>query len=119
MTISAGDTVRMSVTAYTSTTGNILLENLSKKTHYTLNVTGGSDVPLCFKSAEWIVEDIGWGSGYAPFPNFTGIAFTNISTNLGIPSSPELWYMAQNNQVLSQCTIPSGKAGAGPSCVYG
>jgi hypothetical protein len=89
ITVDAGDTVRMSIWAYTPTTGAALLENLTKGTHYQINITGGDDVPLCFKTAEWIVEDVGYGDGYAPFPNYTTVTFTDTYTNLGAPSSPE------------------------------
>jgi hypothetical protein len=85
LTINPGDTVRMSVWAFTTTTGQILVENLSSNTKFEqqVSVPAGEGYDLCMQSAEWIVEDVGFGSGLAPFPNYGQVTFTDVYTNFG------------------------------------
>ncbi|KAF7346921.1 hypothetical protein MVEN_01444500 [Mycena venus] len=77
MTVNAGDTVKLTVTATSTTTGTAVVENLSNGQSSTVSLTTPS--PLCLENAEWIVEDFQEGTFLIPFANFGSITFTDAS----------------------------------------
>jgi len=61
--------------------------------------------PLCFTTAEWIVEDYTYGfptGTLAPFPNFTTVTFTDSYSNFGSINGAEIVDIYQD-QVLTNC----------------
>jgi hypothetical protein len=95
MTVNAGDTIKLTVTATSTTTGTAAVENLSNGQSSTVSLTSPS--PLCLASAyhpesnggteranrtadaEWIVEDFQESTFLIPFANFGSITFTDAS----------------------------------------
>jgi carbohydrate-binding DOMON domain-containing protein len=54
MSVNAGDTIKLTVTATSTTTGTAVVENLSSGQSSTVSLT--TPLPLCLENAEWIVE---------------------------------------------------------------
>lgn len=83
MSFSPGDSVTLTVTAQTRTSGTVTLINNSKGKSVTKSIT--SPYALCEQDAEWIVEDFEEGSGLVPFADFGTVIFTNAEaiTNNG------------------------------------
>ncbi|KAH0831134.1 peptidase A4 family-domain-containing protein [Lanmaoa asiatica] len=100
--ISAGDTIKLTVTAWTATSGTTMIANLSNGQTVSKNLT--SSAPLCGQNAEWIVEDYTMGSSLVSFANFSTVTFTNaVATGTGTytPSGATISDINQNNQVLT------------------
>lgn len=64
--VSAGDQIRMSVNATSTTSGTSTLENLTTGAHITTPYDNMRE-PLCLQDAEWIIE---FGGGAKSFANF-------------------------------------------------
>ncbi|KAJ7192204.1 peptidase G1 [Mycena pura] len=77
MIVNAGDTVKLTLTATSTTTGTAVVENLSNGQSSTVGLTSPS--PLCLANAEWIVEDFQEDTFLMPFANFGSITFTDAS----------------------------------------
>lgn len=84
MTISAGDSITMTMTLSNKTSGSATIENSSKNTSVT-HVFAGKDLePVCDTKALWLV-----GTSRAKYPNalplanFTTVIFTNTSVTAG------------------------------------
>ncbi|KAJ6545808.1 acid proteinase [Mycena vulgaris] len=77
MTVNAGDTIKLTVTATSTTTGTAVVENLSNGQSSTVSLTSPS--PMCLENAEWIVEDFQESTFLIPFANFGSITFTDAS----------------------------------------
>lgn len=77
MAVNAGDTVKLTLTATSSTAGTALVENQSTGQSSTVDLT--SPTPLCLANAEWMVEDFQEGTFLMPFANFGTITFTDAS----------------------------------------
>ncbi|KAJ7144275.1 peptidase A4 family-domain-containing protein, partial [Mycena epipterygia] len=76
MGVNAGDTMKLTVTATSTTTGTAVVENMSNGQSSTVGLTPS---PLCLENAEWIVEDVQDGSFLVLFADFGSIAFTDAS----------------------------------------
>ncbi|KAG8992573.1 hypothetical protein FRB94_011492 [Tulasnella sp. JGI-2019a] len=74
VTMAAGHSVAITVTATSSTSGTVVMENKSTKQIATSFVN--STYPLCQQNAEWIVEDFEQDGSMLPFANFGTITFT-------------------------------------------
>ncbi|KAM6490320.1 Peptidase A4 family domain containing protein [Amanita muscaria] len=75
--IRAGDIIRLTVTASSTTSGTTLIENLTTGRSESQSLLNPSH-PLCLQNAEWIVEDPNLVSGgMAPFCNFGFVIFTS------------------------------------------
>lgn len=92
--INAGDTIRLTVTADSSTSGEAVLENLSNGQTVSQYIT--STYALCGQGAEWIVEDylqdVGNGTySLVPLCDFGTVTFSNASaqTSSGSTLSPQ------------------------------
>lgn len=107
ISFSAGDTVQITVTADSPTSGAATVENLSTGTAVTAQISSTS--ALCQQDAEWIVEDFDQNGGLVPFANFGGISFTGASAALVIggangPGGATLVDIYQN-QVLAEASL--------------
>jgi len=115
--MSAGNQIRMTVTASSKTAGVATLENLStgqKVTHSFSNTPS----TLCETNAEWIVEDFQEGSSLVPFADFGTVTFTNAyatgSRGKVTPSGSTIIDIKQGNKILTNC----GTSGADLTCSY-
>lgn len=76
--ITPGDSVTLTITASSESSGTFIIENNTKKT--SVNHTSVDRTPhLCRTSAEWIVEDFSNAGNLMPFANFGSVTFTNAS----------------------------------------
>ncbi|KAJ7310581.1 acid proteinase [Mycena albidolilacea] len=104
ITISAGNTIKLTVTASSATAGTAVIQNVS--TGQTVSKALTSSARLCQQNAEWIVEDFEEGNSLVPFANFGTVVFTGASagtssgTTVG-PTGSVLIDIQQNNQVLT------------------
>lgn len=81
ISIRAGDTIKLTVTASTPFTGSAVIQNLSNGEEVTKAIVSLS--ALCEENAEWIVEDYEEGSSLVPFANFGTVEFTVSGLRLG------------------------------------
>ncbi|KAM6490352.1 Peptidase A4 family domain containing protein [Amanita muscaria] len=79
--IRAGDVIRLTVTASSTTSGTTLIENLTTGRSESQSLSNPSH-PLCLQNAEWIVEDPGLVGGMAPFCNFGTVTFSSASADM-------------------------------------
>ncbi|KAI2789391.1 Aspergillopepsin-2 [Penicillium oxalicum] len=111
ISISAGDVIKVTVDASSTTTGTATIQNLSNGQSVTHTFNGGVDGDLCEYNAEWIVEDFESGSSLVPFANFGTVKFTNAyATDGGStvgPSGATLIDIKQSNQVLTSSSFGS------------
>ncbi|KAJ7939842.1 acid proteinase [Mycena leptocephala] len=77
MTVNAGDSIQLTITATSTTSGTAVVENVSNGQSSTVQLTTTS--PLCLANAEWIVEDFQESTFLIPFADFGSITFTNAS----------------------------------------
>ncbi|KAJ6481975.1 peptidase A4 family-domain-containing protein [Mycena sanguinolenta] len=77
MTVNPGDSLKLTLTATSTTAGTAVLENLSSGESSTVSLTAPS--PLCLENAEWIVEDFEDGTFLIPFADFGSITFNDAS----------------------------------------
>ncbi|CAN8095609.1 unnamed protein product [Discula destructiva] len=127
-TIKAGDSLRMTVTATSTTSGTAVIENLTTGQRAAQTFTNVAYGSLCQTDAEWIVEDFqscdvnGQNCGLVPFANFGAVTFSNsAATQAGrtvTPGTPDEGLMVvnmyQNNAVLTDCAVAGGTVG----CTY-
>ncbi|KAM6491284.1 Peptidase A4 family domain containing protein [Amanita muscaria] len=110
--IRAGDVIRLTVTASSSTSGTTLIENLTTRQSESQSLSNPSH-PLCLQNAEWIVEDPYLVSGgIAPFCNFGTITFSSASAYMhnGQAISPYgamVLNLEQNGKVLASVSESS------------
>ncbi|EKM56296.1 uncharacterized protein PHACADRAFT_207576 [Phanerochaete carnosa HHB-10118-sp] len=109
ISFSSGDTVTLTVTATSTTSGTAVITNNSNGQTVSTDITSAS--ALCEQDAEWIVEDPGQGSdgSLAPFPNFGTVTFTGASagTSTGsVDASGAITFdIEQNGEVLTSTSI--------------
>ncbi|UNI14060.1 hypothetical protein JDV02_000737 [Purpureocillium takamizusanense] len=116
--ISAGDQIRMTVDASSTTQGVATLENLTtgKQVSHTFTSTPST---LCETNAEWIVEDFESNGQLVPFANFGTVTFTDASASGSsgsvTPSGAQIFDIRDSSgQVLTNC----GTSGSDLSCSY-
>jgi len=98
--VNAGNQIRMTASATSTSAGSVKIENLSTGKSVTHSFSGESD-RLCETNAEWIVEDFSSGSSLVPFANFGTVTFTGCSPSV---SGSEILDIKQNNKVLTSCS---------------
>ncbi|KAF7970859.1 hypothetical protein HWV62_22756 [Athelia sp. TMB] len=107
ISFSAGDTVTLTVTATSTTSGTAVIQNESTGATVTQDLTSSS--ALCQQNAEWIVEDYEENGGLVPFANFGTVEFTgaSASTTSGAigPGSATLIDIDQNNAILTSSSV--------------
>lgn len=104
--ISAGDVIKLTVTASSTTSGTATVENLTNGQTVTKDLNSTS--PLCEQNAEWIVEDFAQGGKLVSFANFSSVTFTNAEATghgTSTPSGATIVNIQQNNQVLTSVLI--------------
>jgi len=118
ITISAGDTITMTVTATSTTSGTAVIENVTTGKTVTHTFSGQS-AALCETNAEWIVEDFESGGSLVPFADFDSVTFTGASATtssgtVGV-SGAEILDIKQSGTVYTDCSV-SGSSTV--TCVY-
>ncbi|KUI62048.1 Aspergillopepsin-2 [Cytospora mali] len=110
ISISAGDTITVTVTATSKTAGTAVVKNVSKGTSVTHTFSSESNA-LEELNAEWIVEDFSEGDSLVPFADFgtvtfTGATATDSSGSVG-PSGATLIDIKQDGEVLTSSSTTS------------
>jgi len=120
ITLAAGNTIKVTVTATSKTGGTAVVENVSKGetvTHTFKNE--GSEGDLCEYNAEWIVEDYEEGNSLVSFADFGTVTFTGCSATDGSgtvgTTGATVIDIKQNNKVLTSCSVPSSSE---VTCTY-
>ncbi|RFU77480.1 aspergillopepsin-2 precursor [Trichoderma arundinaceum] len=107
ISISAGDTVRASVSSTSSTAGVAVIENLT--TGKTVSKSLTSSAALGGQNAEWIVEDYEEGSSLVNLANWGSVVFTDATASTGSSSldatGASILDIKQNNKVLTSVTV--------------
>lgn len=111
LTIHAGDVVKVSVDATSSTTGTATVDNVSTGQSMIHTFSSGTTGTLCETNAEWIVEDFQSGGRMVPFANFGTVTFSNAQAidngaTVG-PSGATIMDIEQNGKILTQSSITS------------
>lgn len=117
ISISAGNTIKMTVTATSTGAGSAVIENVSTGKTVTHTFSGESN-KLCETNAEWIVEDFESGNSLVPFANFgtvtfTGASATTSSGSVGV-SGATIIDIKQGSTVLTDCSA----SGSSVTCSY-
>lgn len=110
--ISAGDEIRVTVVATSTSSGTTTLENLTTGVKRSHTFTDDSN-SLCFSTAEWIVEDFDDAyNNQLPFADYGSVKFTDAyaytaSQTYGINDAEVLDMNngVSNNVILSSTTI--------------
>jgi len=110
ISISAGDTIKVTVTATSTTGGTAVVENVSTGTTVKKTFSGESSA-LGEISAEWIVEDYEEGDSLVSFADFGSVLFTDASAvtsdgTVGVTGST-LIDIKQSSSVLTSVSLPS------------
>lgn len=109
ISFSAGNSVTVTVTASSKTSGTAKITNNS--TGKTVTHTFSGQPSLCEYNAEWIVEDFEENGGLVPFANFGTVAFTGASAidngaTVGT-SGAQIIDIEQNGKVLTSVSTTS------------
>ncbi|PMD22190.1 hypothetical protein NA56DRAFT_644908 [Hyaloscypha hepaticicola] len=120
ITLEAGNTIKVTVTATSLTGGKATVENVSTGKTVTHTFSNeGSEGSLCETNAEWIVEDYEEGSSLVSFADFGTVTFTGCSAKEGSStvgtSGATVIDIKQNNKVLTSCSVPSSSE---VTCTY-
>lgn len=114
--VEAGDEIKVTITATSTSTGQAVLENLTQGT--SIKHTWYSESPtLCEATAEWIVEDftdiVNSVKYPAPFANYGQVTFTDNSATVNGQSvgvdGAEPANMVVNGTTFSQSTVSNGQ----------
>ncbi|KAI0014546.1 peptidase A4 family-domain-containing protein [Xylariomycetidae sp. FL0641] len=103
ISISAGDTITVTVDASSTSAGVATVENVSTGQTVTHSFSRES-AELCEYNAEWIVEDFESGGALVNFADFDSVTFTDCSTNKGGVSGSTIIDIQQSGQVLTDCS---------------
>ncbi|EIW81881.1 hypothetical protein CONPUDRAFT_55157 [Coniophora puteana RWD-64-598 SS2] len=107
ISFSAGDVVKLTVTASSTTSGTAVIENTTTGQTVTQDITSSS--ALCEENAEWIVEDFEENGSLVEFANFGTVTFTDAyaTTSSGqvSPSGATAIDIEQNGSVLTSVTV--------------
>lgn len=108
ISISEGDSIKVTVEASTESTGTATVENLTNGQSVTHKFTGSTQGDLCETNAEWIVEDFESNGSLVSFADFGTVTFTNAeATSNGRtvgPSGATIMDIRQNDQVLTEAS---------------
>lgn len=121
ITIDAGDSIKMTVTATSTSAGSATIENVTKGTTVTKKFSGESD-KLCEYDAEWIVEDFeectGSSCSLVPFGNFGTVEFTAATATINgatvTAADASILDIEQSSKVLTSCSA----SGSTVTCKY-
>jgi len=110
ISFSANDSVTLTVTATSKTSGTAVITNNTKNKTVSKNITSSSS--LCEENAEWIVEDYEEGSSLVPLANFGTVTFTGASAGLVAggsvgPGSATIIDIKQGSTVYTSVSVGS------------
>lgn len=116
--ISAGDTIKVTVTATSKASGTAVVENVTKGTSVTHTFSGNVGADLCEYNAEWIIEDYEEGNSLVTFADFGTVTFTGASavksgTTVGL--SGATIFDIEQSKVLTNCALVGT---TGVTCSY-
>lgn len=117
LTVSAGDTITMSVTATSTSKGSAVIDNVTtgKSVTHTFTTSEGD---LCEYDAEWIVEDFEEGVSLVPFADFDEVVFTDAYATSGSSTikagSGSIIDIRQSGTVYTSCSA----SGETVTCSY-
>jgi len=112
LAVVAGDTIRLTVHAASTTSGTATIENLTSGKSVTKTFKSETSYPLCETDAEWIVEDFKSGGKLVPLLDWGTIKFTDTAAkgskkNVTAAGS-EVMNLKQNGRVLTKTSVDSG-----------
>ncbi|TEY70401.1 hypothetical protein BOTCAL_0104g00100 [Botryotinia calthae] len=118
ISISAGDTIKVTVTATSKTSGTAIVDNVTKGKSVSHTFSGGVEGDLCEYNAEWIVEDFEEGSSLVSFANFGTVTFTGASAvtsgkTVGLSGASII--DLKQTEVLTDCSLVGT---TGVTCKY-
>ncbi|KAH0367374.1 concanavalin A-like lectin/glucanase, partial [Aureobasidium melanogenum] len=108
MKISAGDSITMTVTLTSRTTGSVLVENNSKGSSASHKFAGMGYLPVCNTKAHWGVQQ---GKKKGSLAGFTTVVFTNTSVTAeskvitGVSNIEEVFFVDQSDNLLADTSI--------------
>ncbi|KAF8444749.1 acidic protease 1 [Boletus edulis BED1] len=112
ISISAGDVIKTTVTATSTTSGTAVIENLTNGQTVTQHLT--SSYALCGQNAEWIVEDFEENGALVPFADFGTVTFSGASASgpggTYTPSGATEIDIEQNGKVLTSVSTSGSSA---------
>jgi len=120
ITIAAGNTIKVTVTATSDTAGTATIQNVSTGKTVTHSFSNeASEGSLCEYNAEWIVEDFEEGSSLVDFADFGTVTFTSASatksgSSVGVTGATII-DLKQSNSVLTDCSLVGS---SGVTCTY-
>ncbi|KAF8843005.1 hypothetical protein BDN67DRAFT_253938 [Paxillus ammoniavirescens] len=110
--IAAGNVIKLTVTASSTTSGTAVIENLTTGHTVTQEIT--SSYALCEANAEWIVEDFEENGALVPFADFGTVEFTSAEatgpSGTYTPSGATLMDIEQNGKVLTSVSTSGSTA---------
>lgn len=110
--IEAGDTIKVTVTATSTTSGVAVLENLTQDTAINNTFTSSEVLsPICQTDAEWIVEDYYENFDFVTFADFGTVGFTAASAvtsagTIGLADA-EVFDIEQDDVIRTNSSITS------------
>ncbi|KAI0598860.1 peptidase A4 family-domain-containing protein [Biscogniauxia sp. FL1348] len=115
--VSGGDSIKVTIAAISTTSGNVTIENLttSKSVSHTLTGLPTSE-SLCQVNAEWIVEALDPVEDFASFGTITftdAYATTSSGAKVG-PSGSDIFDIKQSDKILTDCSIGESSV----TCTY-
>ncbi len=112
----AGDEIKLTVTASSTTSGTAVIENVTRG--QTVSKSLSSSAKLCQENAEWIVEDFEEGDSLVPFADFGTVQFTSASAGTAsgtlTPAGATLINIEQNGKILTSASA----SGSGVTVSY-
>jgi len=110
--VSPGNVITVSVHATSTTTGTVVLENVSTGKSVTENVEApDSAAALKGQNAEWIVEDFEEGDSLVPFANFGTVVFSGATASTAsetlTPVGATVFEIEQGSDILTSVSISS------------
>lgn len=112
ISVSAGNTISLSVTSSSSSKGVATIKNLSTGQTVSKSLSApSSSSHLSGQNAEWIVEDFEEDGSLVPLANWGTVTFTNAqygaSSSSGGTTGAQILDIEQNGKVYSSVSIPS------------
>lgn len=106
--VSAGDVIKLTVTATSTTSGTAVIENQTTGKTVSKSFNGNVEGDLCLQNAEWIVEDFESGGSLVSFADFGTVTFTDataVSSRGPLnPATGDILDIEQDGQVLTSCS---------------
>ncbi|KAJ6439234.1 reverse transcriptase [Purpureocillium lavendulum] len=111
LAVAAGDTLRLTVHATSTTSGATTIENLTSGKSVSKTFRSETAYPLCETDAEWIVEDFKSGGKLVSLLNWGTLKFTETtakSANKKVTAAgSEVMNIKQNGRALTKTNVDS------------